>query len=338
MRKINYKSPSSSKLSVVIPAYNAEKWIAPTLTKLWESLKKTKWKLIEILVIDDGSIDKTSKVAETVKIGVNVKVIRRQNSGRLKTRKFGIEKAKGDFVLLLDSRVYTQPNSFKYLVEQINQNPEALVWNGHIEVEREGNPFARFWYTITFIAWRRYMKHPRLMHYGPRDFDYYPKGAGCFFAPRDYLLDAYSKFSTYYKDDRSANDDTSLIRHITSFSDIYISPKFAFTYNSRSTWKAFINHTLHRGVVFIDGHLHRGGRFFYPAILYLILAPIFLVVSVFYPAILLVVIPILFIIFTLTKILGAETADAAALAYIMPIFAIFYSFGLYKGLILRLKQ
>jgi glycosyltransferase involved in cell wall biosynthesis len=333
-----HKLPKDSKLSVVIPAYNSEKWIGPTLIHLWDSLSKSEWKAIEILVIDDGSTDKTASEAKSVKIGTPVKVISRPNAGRLATRKIGIETAKGDYILMLDSRVYTEPGAFRYLVKQMSAHRDAVVWNGHIIVERAGNPFARFWYTATFLAWRRYMKSPELNHYGVKDFDYFPKGAGCFFAPRDYLLQAYSKFTTFYKDNRFANDDTSLIRHIASITDIYISPGFAFTYNSRSTIKAFIRHTLHRGVVLIDGYFRRGTRYFYPIIFYLLAVPIFLfVILPLQPLAVFCLLPLILIIFILAKVLGADIADAAALAYVMPLFAIFYTAGLYKGLFLRLR-
>lgn len=330
------KEPAKAKLSVMIPAYNAEKWIGPTLEHLWRSLKETKWGGIEILVVDDGSTDGTAEAAKTAKIGVPVEVVRQPNSGRLKTRRNGIEKSSGDYVLMLDSRVYTQPDAFKYLVSQMRKDSQAVVWNGHIIVERRGNPFARFWYVVTFIAWRRYMRHPRLSHYGSEEFDYYPKGAGCFFAPRALLLDAYSKFSTSYEDDRFANDDTSLIRHIAEQSDIYISPGFSFTYNSRSTWKAFIRHTLHRGVVFVDGYFKPGTRYFLPLALYFLALPVFLVMVIFGPIWLLAIPVLALAALAGALILGVELADAAAFAYVLPVFSAYYSVGLYQGLLMKL--
>lgn len=332
------KPPAEAKLSVVVPAYNAEKWIGPTLEHLWTSLQKTKWRAIEILVIDDGSKDKTAEATRQIKIGAPVEVIEQPNQGRLKTRRNGIQKASGDYVFMLDSRVYTQPDAFRYLVEQMAKNPAAVVWNGHIIVERNKNPFARFWFTVTFIAWRRYMKRPRLMHYGTKDFDHYPKGSGCFFAPRRLLLDAYSKFSTYYKDERHANDDTSLIRHIASQSEIYISPGFAFTYNSRSTWRAFIRHTLHRGVVFIDGYFRQGTRYYYAIAIYLLAVPAYIVLAILWPWLWLLLAVLLLASLIVPLALGVELADSFSFVYVLPIFAVYYTLGLYHGLWLRLSS
>lgn len=329
---------SSASLSIVIPAYNSEKWIKTTLEHLNAALKKSAWKHVEIIIVDDGSTDKTAEMAREVQVDCPLRIIKQKNSGRLIARKVGIEHSKADFVLLLDSRIKTALNSFKHLHGQITKNPKAIVWNGHINMDREGNPFARFWYAVTFLAWRRYMKKPRLVHYGEKEFDYYPKGTTGFFAPRRYLLEAYENFKTYYDDPKNANDDTSLIRYIAKISDIYMSPGYAFTYISRSTLKAFMPHTLHRGVVFIDGHFYRGSRYFYACLLYLLLAPVLIGSLVLNPILILLLAALLLPIFLLAKLAGVETADAAALTYVMPIFALFYTIGLYKGLFLRLKN
>lgn len=333
-----YPEPKKASLSVVIPAYNAEQWIGPTLEYLWNSIKKTNWGSIEVIVIDDGSKDKTAEAAKNAKVGFkNLKVVTQKNQGRLSTRRNGLALAKGDYMFLLDSRVYTDVNAFTYLVDQMNKNPNAVVWNGHIIVERAGNPYARFWYAITFIAWRRYMAKPRLTHYGTDDFDYYPKGAGCFFAPRKAFEKAYQSFTTVYEEDKYANDDTSLIRLIAEQHDIYIAPGFAFTYNSRSTLKAFLKHTLHRGIVLIDGYLHKGTRYFWPLIIFLLGLPVGVALAVVYP-ILFAALPLLMLfVFAIAKLLRAETADALALAYIGPVFGLYYTIGLYKGVFLRAR-
>lgn len=338
-RKIKkHPQPYEASLSVVIPAYNSEKWISPTLEYLNKALKQSRWRNIEIIVVDDGSKDKTTKIAKSVRIDYPVKVLRQRNAGRLIAREKGILRAKGYYCLLLDSRIVISPKALSYLQSQMAKNPKAVVWNGHVNMDREGNPFARFWYAITFLAWRRYMKNPRLIHYGEKDFDYYPKGTTGFFAPRAYLLEAYKQFKTSYDDPKHANDDTSLLRYITKFTDIYMSPGYSLTYISRSTLRAFIPHTLHRGVVFIDGHFHRGSRYFYATLMYLLLAPIMLVLVILMPELLFLAAPLLLSVFLFAKMLGAETADAAALAYVMPVFAFFYTAGLYKGLLLRVTS
>jgi hypothetical protein len=182
------------------------------------------------------------------------------------------------------------------------------------------------------------MKNPRLISYDVTDFDYYPKGTTGFFVPRTFIIKAYKNFKSDYEDLKNANDDTSLIRHIAKNSRVYMSPKYKFTYISRSTLKAFIRHTLHRGIVFIDGHFRRDSRYYIPTVLYLLAVPIALVMAIIYPVILILIIPGLVFIFLVAKILGVQATDAAALAYVMPIFTVFYTIGLYKGLFLKLSN
>ena len=280
-----YPKPKDAKLSVIIPAYNAENWMQPTLKKLWLSLSKSQWKHIEIIVVDDGSKDKTAEAAEHADIGLKVKVIKQKNAGRFIARKTGLEAAIGDYVFFIDSRVFAHQNSFNYLAKQMSKNPKAVVWNGHVEVERQGNPYARFWHAVTYVAWRGYMARPRLVHYGLSDLEYYPKGTTCFFAPKDLFIKAYKGFKTGYKDYKNANDDTALIRIIAAESDLYMSPQFSFTYHSRSTLKAFMKHTVHRGVVFIDGFLRRGGRYSVLLTAYLFLVPLFSALIIIKPLI-----------------------------------------------------
>lgn len=330
-----FPTPKDATLAVIIPAFNAEAWITPTVNFLYESIKKTKWKEIEIIIVDDGSTDNTAKMASKIQIDIPIRILRQKNLGRLKTRKNGLEAAKSDYVFFLDSRVFTQPDSFPYLVEQMDQNPNAVVWNGHIEIERRGNPYARFWHAITSIAWRRYMANPRLTHYGDVDYDYYPKGTGCFFAPREYLTFAYRKFKSSYKEDRFANDDTSLIRHIAGKSDIYISPGFSFTYNSRSTLKTFLSHAFNRGTFFIDGFLHRGSRFFLALLTYLIMLPVGLILVIFYPLLLVLLPSAMLLVFLISILAGVKAADALSLAALGPVFAIYYTAGLYRGVLFR---
>src|SRR6185437_4280520 len=97
---------------------------------------------------------------------------------------------------------------------------------------------------------------------GSEVFDHYPKGTGCFLAPRRLLLDAIEAFSSYYADRRFFNDDTGVIRQLAERHRINVSPSFAAVYSPRSTPAGFLRHALHRGTVFLDGHGKPESRFF----------------------------------------------------------------------------
>ncbi len=85
------------KISVVIPAYNAEKTIARTL----ESVLSQSQLPHEIIVVDDGSQDKTVRIIQT--FVPHVKLVQQPNGGPASARNHGIRIATGDWIAFLDS-------------------------------------------------------------------------------------------------------------------------------------------------------------------------------------------------------------------------------------------
>ena len=60
--------------------------------------------------------------------------------------------------------------------------------------QTSGNPFGAFGNVLVHIAWARYFDDPRPTSYGLDDFDHFPKGTGCFVAPRELLLQSMDAF------------------------------------------------------------------------------------------------------------------------------------------------
>lgn len=86
----------SETLSVIIPAYQAEKYIAQAV----KSVRSQEWPgEVQILVIDDGSTDRTAAVAQDL----GVQVLKKEQGGAASARNTGLRAAVGDWVLLLDA-------------------------------------------------------------------------------------------------------------------------------------------------------------------------------------------------------------------------------------------
>ncbi len=83
------------KASVIIPAYNAEKAISDCLSALKRQTKKP----LEVIVVDDGSADRTAEVSR--KLGA--KVISQRNRGPAAARNMGSKAARGDILLFTDA-------------------------------------------------------------------------------------------------------------------------------------------------------------------------------------------------------------------------------------------
>src|SRR3954464_15958988 len=94
-------------LSVIIPVYNSELWIEPTINHIVDALKGAAFQS-EIIVIDDGSTDKSSERAKATQATSAVKllVIAQANEGRYLARARGVDLADYDNIFIADSRVY----------------------------------------------------------------------------------------------------------------------------------------------------------------------------------------------------------------------------------------
>lgn len=183
------------------------------------------------------------------------------------------------------------------------------------------------------------MARPRLIHYGIKELDYYPKGTTCFLAPRELVINAYKNFKTNLQDMKFVNDDSALIRLIVEEADLYMAPQFAFTYHyARSTLGAFIRHTFHRGIVFIDGFMRTGSRYLLPLIAYLILLPVILITIALKPFLILLALPAMVLLWLILLLLKVSINDANSFIIVLPLFAVIYSAGLYKGLLLRFRE
>ena len=87
-------------VSIVIPIYNAEKYLKDCL----ESILKQTYKNYEIIAVNDGSTDKSRSILEKfLKIEKRIKIINLKNSGVSNARNVGIEMSKGDYICFVDS-------------------------------------------------------------------------------------------------------------------------------------------------------------------------------------------------------------------------------------------
>jgi glycosyltransferase involved in cell wall biosynthesis len=252
----------SPTLSIVIPVYNEPRWIGVTVADAVAAVMRSSFADPELIIVDDGSDDETPTALKALRTPFPLRVIRQENQGRVVARRTGVRAARGELVLLLDSRVSLRRDGLRFLSERIDADRTLTIWNGHCEIDLTGNPYARFWNVLTEVAYRDYLANPRTMSYGIEQFDRYPKGTGCFLAPREPLLNALENFDSRYADSRNANDDTSIIRVLAARQAINISPGFACVYRSRDALRPFLRHAFHRGGVFVDGWARAGGRFF----------------------------------------------------------------------------
>jgi dolichyl-phosphate beta-glucosyltransferase len=116
------------EISIVIPAYNEEKRIGKTLKKVYEYFKEKKIEF-EIIVVDDGSNDKTVEIVE--KFSFDKKEIRilkhEKNMGKGAAVKTGILNAKGELILFTDADLSTPIEEFEKLKKEIENGYDIAI-------------------------------------------------------------------------------------------------------------------------------------------------------------------------------------------------------------------
>lgn len=121
-----------TKVSVVIPMYNEERYIWRCL----ESLKKQTFKDFEVILIDDCSKDNTIKIAESFNKDLQLKILKQQHWWPWKARNWWAKESEWDILIFVDADMYFDRNFIKNLIQPIVDWREIwsipwteLVWN-----------------------------------------------------------------------------------------------------------------------------------------------------------------------------------------------------------------
>src|SRR3954463_5077031 len=102
-------------VSIIIPVYNAEKYIAETIN----SAADQTWSNKEIIIIDDGSTDGSLAIAKRF-ANDQIKVFSQANKGASAARNRGLLEAKGKYVQFLDGDDLLMPNKIALQLEHIS--------------------------------------------------------------------------------------------------------------------------------------------------------------------------------------------------------------------------
>ena len=113
------------KVTIIIPCYNSEK----TIDKCLNSILKDKLSEKEIIIINDGSNDNTSKKLENYKEkSKNIKIINQENKGQALARNEGIKLAKGKYIMFIDSDDYIEKNYIYKMYTAAEKNNSDYVF------------------------------------------------------------------------------------------------------------------------------------------------------------------------------------------------------------------
>lgn len=141
------------KVSVIIPVYNSEKYIAKCL----ESVIHQTYSAYEILVINDGSKDNSWQIMEQyAKQYPNlVKAIQQDNQGVSKTRNTAIKMAQGDYLMFIDNDDFIDKDYIQTFVEQAEQGKYDVVLGGYRRPNEQGKIVKSL--TLKQEEWSKFM-------------------------------------------------------------------------------------------------------------------------------------------------------------------------------------
>ena len=128
------KARNINLISVVIPAYKQEKTIARDVKNIDKSLTALPFNY-ELLLIVDGFLDKTKKIAESLKLK-HLKIYGyEKNRGKGFAVKFGIFKAKGDVIGFIDAGMDIDPNEISIMIDIMQWNSADIVVGSKLHPE-----------------------------------------------------------------------------------------------------------------------------------------------------------------------------------------------------------
>lgn len=119
----------SNIISVIIPVYNAEKWINKCLDSI---ISQTIYNKLEIIIVDDGSTDNSANIIEAYeKVHNNVKCFYVNNSGVSSARNIGLDHCSGKYITFVDADDYLDPAFFENLINSVDEKTD-IVCSGFI--------------------------------------------------------------------------------------------------------------------------------------------------------------------------------------------------------------
>ncbi|MEG4048010.1 glycosyltransferase family 2 protein [Microcoleus sp. Pol17_C1] len=137
MQPDSQKSPNIPLVSVIIPAYNAEPFIEETV----KSVLAQTYPAIEVLVVDDGSQDRTPEIVEKIgKKDSRVQLLKQPNSGVAAARNLGIENSRGEYIAPIDADDIWYPENIEKQVQCMLEGGAevGVVYSWTVDLDEKG--------------------------------------------------------------------------------------------------------------------------------------------------------------------------------------------------------
>lgn len=163
------ENEKSVVISVIVPVYN----IFEYLPRCVDSIRKQTYPYLDIILVDDGSTDRTGALAEKMALeDTRIRVFHKENGGSSSARNFGLSRAKGEYIGFVDSDDYIEPQMYEHLLAAALQENLLMVQCSRDEIDENGNRMENVCEPPeeAEICNREYFMRELLMHRGDCSF------------------------------------------------------------------------------------------------------------------------------------------------------------------------
>ena len=146
----------SELISLIIPVHNVEKYLYECI----ESVICQTYTNLEIILIDDGSKDKSGEICEEYgKKDNRIIVIHQENGGVSSARNIGLEVAKGKYISFVDSDDYIEKTFIEELYKKIKENDAQISMCGLNKIDDNNEILGTYGYSKDFIDGRELLEN-----------------------------------------------------------------------------------------------------------------------------------------------------------------------------------
>lgn len=130
-------SKMKKKISIIVPVYNVEKYVCRCI----DSILNQSYQDYELIIINDGSVDKSGEICEYYRqLDKRINVRHQENKGLSAARNAGLDIAQGDYITFIDSDDYVYPEYLEKLLKAVEKNKADIGICGNIRFSNNIDP------------------------------------------------------------------------------------------------------------------------------------------------------------------------------------------------------
>lgn len=129
------------KVSIIVPVYNTEQY----LEKCVDSLRNQTYRNLEILLVDDGSLDESGRLCDSLaKEDNRIRAIHKENGGLVSAWKRGVSESSGEYLCFVDSDDWVDLNMIEEMAEQLTGEKREIIASDYV-IERDDGSRQYVW-------------------------------------------------------------------------------------------------------------------------------------------------------------------------------------------------